>query len=79
MFVRDVAYYLSCQYPQGGGGDSPGLQGIRGDSIITSRPGGRWIYTFFEILLDGKLGVGWYFIKIHDVTVKKFNEVFLYN
>ena len=31
---------------------------IRGDSIITSRPASRWVYTFFVILRDGKLG-GW--------------------
>ena len=31
---------------------------IWGDSIITSRTGGRWVYTFFMILRDGKLG-GW--------------------
>ena len=29
---------------------------LGGDSIITSRPGGRWVYTVFLILLDGKLG-----------------------
>ena len=29
-----------------------------GDSINTSRPGSRWVYTFFMILRDGKLG-GW--------------------
>ena len=28
---------------------------LGGDSIITSRPGGRWVYTVFLILLDGKL------------------------
>ena len=43
----------------------------RGDSIITSRPGGRWGYTFFVILRDGKLGGRWYLIKVCDVTVKK--------
>ena len=31
---------------------------IWGDSIIMSRTGGRWVYTFFVILRDGKLG-GW--------------------
>ena len=30
---------------------------IRADSIVTSRPGGRWVYTFFVILRDGTLGV----------------------
>ena len=44
---------------------------LRDDSIITSRPGGRWVYTFFVILRDGKLGGGWYLIKVRDVTVKK--------
>ena len=46
---------------------------VRSDSIITSRPGGRWVYTFFVILRDGKLGggVGWYLIKVRDITVKK--------
>ena len=29
----------------------------RGDSLITSRPGGRWVCTFFVILRDGQLGV----------------------
>ena len=29
---------------------------LRGDSIITSRPAGRWVYTLFVILRDGKLG-----------------------
>ena len=38
--------------------------------MITSRPGGRWVYTFFAIIRDGKLGGGWYLIK-SDVTVKK--------
>ena len=28
----------------------------RGDSIITSRPASRWVYTLFVILRDGKLG-----------------------
>ena len=28
----------------------------RGHSIITSLLGGRWVYTFFVILRDGKLG-----------------------
>ena len=27
-----------------------------GDSIIMSCPGGRWVYTFLVIHLDGKLG-----------------------
>ena len=31
---------------------------IRGDSIITSHLRGRWVYGFFVILRDGKLG-GW--------------------
>ena len=31
---------------------------VGGDSIITSRPEGRWVYTFFVILRDGKLE-GW--------------------
>ena len=26
----------------------------RGDSIITSHPGRRWVYTFLAILRDGK-------------------------
>ena len=50
---------------------SPGEVVRRGDSIITSRPGGRWVYRFFVILRDGKLGGGWYLIKVRDVTVKK--------
>ena len=29
---------------------------IWGDSIFTSRPWGRWIYTLFVILCDGELG-----------------------
>ena len=45
----------------------------RGDSIITSRPGGRWAYTFFVILSDDKLVGGWYLVKVHDVTVKKIS------
>ena len=45
----------------------------RGDSIITSRPGERWVYTFFVTLRDGKLGGGWYLINVRDVTVKKFS------
>ena len=58
---------------------------IRSDSIIASRPEDRWVYTFFVILRDGKLGrgwgwgfggVGWYLIKVRDVSVKKFNEIF---
>ena len=47
---------------------------LMGDkSIITSRTGGKWIYTFFVILRDGKLGAGGgcYLIKVHDITVKK--------
>ena len=51
---------------------SPGEVVRRGDSIITSRPGGRWVYRFFVILRDGKLGGGWYLIKVRDITVKKF-------
>ena len=46
------------------------------DSIITSRPGGRWFHTFFVILRDGKLGGGWYLIKVCDVTVKKISMKF---
>ena len=48
-------------------------KGIRGDSMITPHPGGRWIYIIFVILCDGKLrGVdGWYLIKVRSVTVKK--------
>ena len=42
-----------------------------GDSIITSCPGGRWVYKFFMILCDGKLGDGWYLIKVRGVTEKK--------
>ena len=50
-------------------------KGIRGDSIIMPRPGGRWIYTFFVILCDGKLrGVGGrYLIKVRSVTVRKIH------
>ena len=40
----------------------------RDDSIITSPPGGRWVYTFFVILRGGKLG-GWVVL----------DKVFLYN
>ena len=43
----------------------------KGDSVITCRRRGRWVYTFFVTLRDGKLGGGWYLIKICDVTVKK--------
>ena len=53
------------------------LNYLKGDSIITSHPGGRWVYTFFVILPDGKFGGGWYLIKVRTVTVTKiFNEVF---
>ena len=31
---------------------------FRGDSIITSNPEKRWVYAFFMILRDSKLG-GW--------------------
>ena len=51
----------------------------KGDSIITSRLGGRWVYKFFLILRDGKLGGGWYLIKVRDLTVKKFSMNYLYN
>ena len=46
---------------------------VRDYSIITSRPGGRWVYRFFVFLHDGKLGGrgGWYLIKVRDVTFKK--------
>ena len=48
---------------------------IRSDSIIAPRPEGRWVYTFFVILRDGKLGGlgggGWYLIKVRDVSVKQ--------
>ena len=44
-----------------------------GELIITSRPGGRWVYTFFVILRDVKLGGGWYLIKVRDVTVKRIS------
>ena len=33
-----------------------GCQQLWGDSMITSRPGGRWVYTFFSIFRDGKSG-----------------------
>ena len=33
-----------------------GLLAPRGDSIITSHPGGRWVYKRLVILRDGKLG-----------------------
>ena len=36
-----------------------------------SHPGGSWVYTFFVILGDGKLGGGWYLIKVRDVLIKK--------
>ena len=42
-----------------------------GDSTITSRPEGRWVYTFFVILRDGKFEGGWYLIKVRNVTVIK--------
>ena len=45
----------------------------RGNSIITSRTGGRRVYTFFVILHDGKLGGGWYLTKMCDITVKKIS------
>ena len=51
---------------------SPGEILRRGDSLITSRPGGRWVYRFFVILRDGKLGGGWNLIKVRDITVEKF-------
>ena len=48
---------------------------LSNDSITASGPGGWWVYTFFVILRDGKLvgreGVGWYLIKVLDVTAKK--------
>ena len=31
------------------------------------------VYTFFVNHRDGKLGVGWYLIKVRDVTVKKIS------
>ena len=31
---------------------------LKGNSIIMSCPGGRWVYTFCVIPCDGKLG-GW--------------------
>ena len=51
---------------------SPGEILRRGDSLITSRSGGRWVYRFFVILRDGKLGGGWNLIKVRDITVEKF-------
>ena len=47
------------------------MEKLLGDSIITSCPEGRWVYTFFVILRYGKLGSGWYLINVRDVTVKK--------
>ena len=44
--------------------------------MIISRLAG---WGYFVILRDGKLGGGWYLIKVRDVTIKRFNEVFLYN
>ena len=32
------------------------MEKLLGDSVITSCPGGRWVYTFFVILRYGKLG-----------------------
>ena len=36
---------------------------LRGCSIITSRHGGKYFYTVFVILRDGKLG-GWVVLKL---------------
>ena len=47
------------------------MEKLLGDSVITSCPEGRWVYTFFVILRYGKLGSGWYLINVRDVTVKK--------
>ena len=59
---------------------------LRGDSIIASRPSilwvrrrGRWVYTFFLILRDGKLGGGRYLIRIRDITVKNSIKYFSIN
>ena len=51
---------------------------VWGDSIITSRPGEWWVYTFFVILRDGKLG-GWVVLDQSPWCHgnKNFNEVFL--
>ena len=45
--------------------------GFWSNLLITSRAGGRWVYIFFVILRDGKLGGRWYLINLHDLTVKK--------
>ena len=46
-----------------------------GDSIITLYPGGRWVYTFFVILRDGKLGGSrWYLTKVHELLLKSVNS-----
>ena len=52
---------------------------LRGDSIIASRPRGRWVYTFFLILRDGKLGGGRYLIRVRDITVKNSIKYFSIN
>ena len=48
---------------------------MSGDSIITSRPRGNWVYTIFVIPLDGKLE-GWVVLLVRDVTVKKLIKYF---
>ena len=48
------------------------MQALWSCSIIASRLWGRWFYTFFVILRDGKLGGGWYLIQVRGVTVKCF-------
>ena len=47
-----------------------------GDSITTLYPGGRWVYTFFVILCDGKLGGSrWYLTKVREVLLKSVNSM----
>ena len=46
MFILQTIYFVLQIF----------LQLVRGDSVITSRSGAGWVYIFFVILRDGKLG-----------------------
>ena len=54
MFVGDVVYQSSCQYPPGGGEVSPGLQGIRvlRKFPISFFPNDSYFYPGFKIYCD---------------------------
>ena len=49
---------------------------VRGCAIITSRIEGGLVSAFFVMLRDGKPGGEWYFMKGHNVTVKKIINPF---